>query len=173
MYLPPLNSLHLQMHPLPRLRRHRPRNRDLLLRILHLKLEPPSHTGDRTPQFRPRKVFPNTRSLAVQERDLRKVCRRTTVVVGCLSARFRVRVDPALGEEFVAIRAPEFRAPVDCVGAQDDPGALGNVFSCHDGVTDGFTDCGGDRGEEAEHFLTDTVEEREGFEVGPGYWVVR
>ena len=155
------------MHSLPRLRRHRPRNRNLLLRILHLEPEPPNHASKRTPQFRPRKVLANARPLTMQEGNLGEIRRRAAVVVGRPSARLWIRVDPAFGQEIVARRPPEFGTPVDGVRDDDDARALGDERAGDAGVADGFADRGGDRGEEAEDLLAHAVEQGEGFEVGP------
>lgn len=139
---PSLNPPHLQIHPLNGLRRNRPRNMNLLLGILHLKRKPAHHTRHGTPQLRPRKVLPNTRPLPMQERNLRKVRRRTPIIIRNLVPRF-VRINPSLGEKILTMLAPEDRGAVDRVGAQDQAGSPGDVFACDRRVADGFADCNG------------------------------
>ncbi|KAL4733337.1 hypothetical protein BDV11DRAFT_210298 [Aspergillus similis] len=91
------------------------RDMDLLLGILHGKLIPSHNPCNRTPQFRTRKVLPNTTPLPVQERNLRVVCRRSAVVVYASLSSNGIRVDPPLRTERVAVGPPEFRCAVDCV----------------------------------------------------------
>lgn len=69
-----------------------------------------------------------------------------------------VRVDPPLRKEFVAIFSPEFRTAVDGVGANKNPGTLGDMGICYNGVTDGLPECGGYSREETKNLLADTVE---------------
>lgn len=94
------------MHPLHRLDSNRPRSMNLLIRILHLKSEPPHNTRNSTPELRSRKVLPNTRSLTMQEGNLSEVRRCTSIVVGYLIPIF-IGVDPSLGVKFLGVVAPE------------------------------------------------------------------
>lgn len=155
------------MHPLNRLRRHRTPNLDLLVRILHLKLKPPHHTRNRTPEFRTREILPYTRTLAMQEGYLREIRRRSPVPVTRLPSLL-ISIDPTVRTILVAGLAPEVRAAVDGVGAEYDSRALGDTLPCHHGVADGLADSDGDGREQAQDFLTDAVEEGHGFQVVPG-----
>lgn len=155
------------MHPLNRLRRHRPRNMNLLIRILHLKLEPAHDARNRTSQLGARKVLSNTRALAMQERDLREIRRRATVAITRLVALL-VRIDPALRTILVAGIAPEVRPAVRGVGTEDDARALWYAFPCYGGIAHGFADRGRYRWVQTEDLLADAVEEGHVFEVVPG-----
>lgn len=110
---------------------------NLLLRILHLKLEPPDNTSNSTAQFGSSKIFSDTGPLAMQESDLRIVCRGTTIVVDDLLA-VPVVIDPALWQELLPIVAPEFRAAVDGVRTDEDASAFGDMLACYGGIADGF-----------------------------------
>ena len=140
--LPPFHAPHPQMHPLNRFGRHRPSNRNLLVRILHLERKPSHHTGNCTPQLGARKVLPYTRTLAVQESNLREVRRRPAVPVARL-VTLLIRVDPALGAVLVARLAPELWAAVDGVGAEHDARAARDAHPGDGGVADGLADGGG------------------------------
>lgn len=170
--LPTVHPLHSQMHPLHRLRSHSPSNMNLLLRILHAKPEPSNNTRHSTPQLRPRKVLPNTTPLPMQERNLREIRPCPTMLIRRLLPRHRIRIDPSFRQEILTRRTPELRTAVYSIRAEDEPRALGNGFVRDDGVADGFADCHRDGWVQAEDFLADTVEERHGFEVGPGDWGV-
>lgn len=104
----------------------------------------------------------------MQEGNLGKVRACTPVLVRRLLARRRIRIDPSLRQEIVATLAPELRAAVDCVRAQEEPGPRGHGLPGHNGVTDGFTDGHRHRGIETQDFLADAVEEGEGLQIVPG-----
>lgn len=104
----------------------------------------------------------------MQEGDLGKVGACATVLVRRLLARRRIRIDPSLRQEIVAILAPEFRAAVDCIRAQEEPGPRRHGLAGHNGVSDGFTYGHRHRGIQTQDFLADAVEEGEGLQIVPG-----
>jgi hypothetical protein len=73
-----------------------------------------------------------------------------------------IDVNPSLRVELLA-SFPEKRTPVNRPRTEDYPGADGDVFSCYGGVAHCFSDRGRHCWVEAEDFLADAVEEREGF----------
>lgn len=79
----------------------------------------------------------------MQKRNLRKIRRSTPIIIRNLISRF-ISINPALGEKILPILAPEDWRAVNRVGAEDDAGTPGNVFSGDGRVADGFADCGGD-----------------------------
>lgn len=93
----------------------------------------------------------------MQESDLRKVCRRTTIVVDDRLAVL-VGINPAFWHELLPIVPPEFRTAVDGVRTDDDASAFGNVLASYGGIADGFADRDGDGGIQTQDFLADAVE---------------
>lgn len=79
---------------------------DLLIRILHLEGKPTDHTGNRTPEFCPRKILANTRALPMQEGNLCEICRRTAIVIRYLIT-ILIRVNPPLRVELFPILSPK------------------------------------------------------------------
>ena len=166
--LPCIDPLHSQMHALDRFRRDSSSNVNLLLRILHFKPEPSHDTGNGTTQFGTSKVLANTRPLAMQEGNLSVVGARTSRLVGGLLARGGIRVDPAFGQELVAILAPEIRAAVDGVRAQHQTGAGWHGLAGYCRVADGLADGHGHGGIQTQDFLAHPVQERKSLQVCPG-----
>lgn len=130
---------------------------NLLLRILHFKPEPANDTSHGAPQLSPRKVLPDTRPLAMQEGNLRKVGRCAPGLIGGLLAGGRIRIDPPLREELVACVAPELGAAVDGVRADEQTGTTGDWLAGDGGVADGLAEGHGDGGIQAQDFLADAV----------------
>lgn len=153
----PIDCSHLQMHPLPRLRRDRTGNLNFCIWILQLHHKLTHHAGHGTSQLGPRKIFTDARPLAMQKRNLREIRWRAAIMVYRLHALF-VRVDPALRQEFFARGTPEVWAAVCCVRAQGNASTTGNGCAGDDGVADGFADCGGDGWIQTQNFLADAVE---------------
>lgn len=92
----------------------------------------------------------------MQERNLSKVRRRPPIIIRDLIP-ILIRINPALWNKRITVLAPEDRSPVDGVRTQDEAGSAGNVFTGDGCVADGFADCGGDGGVQAEDFLADAV----------------
>lgn len=92
----------------------------------------------------------------MQKRNLGKIRRSTPVIIRHLVPRL-ISINPAFRDKLVPILAPEDRSAVDGVGTEDETCSLWNVFTGDGGVTDGFTDRGGDSWVEAEDFLADAV----------------
>lgn len=159
---PTLHTPHPQMHPLYGLCRHRPPNLNHLVRILHLELKPPDDSRNRTPEFSTRKILAYTCALAMQERNLREIRRRSPIPVIRLVALL-IRIDPALGAVLVASLAPKVWAAVYGVGTEYDARALGDTLPGDGSVADGFANGDGDCGVQAEDFLANAVEEGHGF----------
>ena len=104
----------------------------------------------------------------MQEGNLGKVRARAAVLVRRLLARRGIRINPSLRQELVATVAPELRAAVDCVRAEEQSSAGGHRLPGHRGVPDGFPDGHRHGGIETQDLLADAVEERQGFEIVPG-----
>jgi hypothetical protein len=104
----------------------------------------------------------------MQKRNLGKIRRRPPVIIRNLIP-ILISINPAFRNKRITVFAPEDRCAVDSVRAQDEACSAGNVFAGDGCVADGFADCGGDGWVEAEDFLADAVQEREGFEVCVGY----
>lgn len=137
---------------------------NLLIRILHLKRKSPNNTRNSTPELRPRKVLPNTRSLTMQEGNLSKVRRRASIVIRYLIP-ILVCIDPSLGVELFRVISPEQWASVYRPRTENDPRTCRDEFPRDGGVPHCFADGGWDGRPEAEDFLAYSVEERERLEV--------
>lgn len=80
----------------------------------------------------------------MQERNLRKVRRCTTMFIWRQFSRLLVYINPPLGKELVRCLAPELWAAVNGLRAESDGSALGDFLSCNSGVANGFAACHGD-----------------------------
>jgi hypothetical protein len=142
----------------------------LLIWILHIQRKPPKNTCHRTPQFCPRKILSDTTPLAMQERNLRIISPRPSIIIRN-AVPVLVRIDPSLRVEFLT-PFPEQRTPVYRPRTEDDSRAGGNEFSCYRCIAYCFANRGWDRGVQSENFLADAVEQGQGFEVCVADWAV-
>lgn len=141
--LPLLQLSQSQMHTLNRLTCQSPPKSNLLPRLRQLKTEHPKQPRNGTPELGFRKVLPNTRPWPMQERNLRKIRRRTTMFIRRLFSRLLICINPPLGEELVRCLAPELGVAVNGLRAEGDGSALGDFLSRNSGFANGFAACHG------------------------------
>lgn len=94
----------------------------------------------------------------MQERNLREIRPRPTMLIRRLLPTLRIRINPSLRQEIVPRGSPELRTPVYSIGTEDESRALWDGFVCDDGVADGFADCDGDGWVEAEDLLAGAIQ---------------
>jgi hypothetical protein len=85
---------------------------------------------------------------------------------------FLISVNPTFWEVLVAPIAPELKATVYSVRAENDAGAFGDTLSSDGSIADGLADGRRDGGEESQDLLADSMKQGHRLQVTPDNWVV-